>query len=121
MPNRVCAQRTSPCAEPGTVRMKSSLRVALCACFASFIVGITVAADDPQSTVTQKILRPKPAALVPTVPVTPAVIQRGGQVYRENCAVCHGEDGRADTPAARALPSRPADQTNPQIMEVFED
>src|SRR5687768_8711163 len=121
MPNRLCAQRTSPCAEPGTVRMKSSLRVALCACLAWFVVGIAVAADEPKSPAVQKILRPKPAALVPTVPVTPAVIQRGAQVYGENCAACHGEDGRGDTPAARALPSLPADQTNPQIMEAFED
>ena len=102
--------------------MKTSPRVALCACFASLVIGIVVAADDPQSTpVVQKTLRPKPAALLPTVPVTPATIQRGAQVYRENCAVCHGEDGRADTPAARALPSRPSDQTNPQYMEAFED
>jgi quinoprotein glucose dehydrogenase len=35
-------------------------------------------------------------------PPDPATIQRGAAVYKENCAVCHGED-RAGTPAAPSL------------------
>ena len=120
--NQVCALRTFPCAgPPGMIQNENItarravrlLRVACrrdCRCCRRLEVAAV-----------EKVLRPKPAALVPTVPVTAAVIQRGAQVYRENCAGCHGEDGRGDTPAARALPSRPSDQTNPQYMEAFED
>jgi hypothetical protein len=48
--------------------MKTSPRVALCACFASLAVGIVVAVGSKPTAVVQKTLRPRPAALMPTVP-----------------------------------------------------
>jgi mono/diheme cytochrome c family protein len=35
----------------------------------------------------------------------------GQALYREYCAVCHGEQGKGDGPMARALKSPPADLT----------
>jgi copper transport protein len=35
----------------------------------------------------------------------------GARLYRENCAVCHGPEGRGDGPAAPSLVPRPADLT----------
>ena len=47
----------------------------------------------------------------PTEPYAAAVIARGARLYAENCAVCHGADGKGDGPAAAALRVRPADLT----------
>ena len=35
----------------------------------------------------------------------------GQALYREYCAVCHGESGKGDGPMARALKTQPADLT----------
>jgi putative copper resistance protein D len=49
------------------------------------------------------------AALTNPIPPTRASIERGQQVYQDNCAACHGPFGRGDGPAGRALNPRPAD------------
>lgn len=38
-----------------------------------------------------------------------ASVRRGGKLYREQCASCHGPTGRGDGPAGRALKPAPAD------------
>lgn len=45
----------------------------------------------------------------------------GKQIYRENCAPCHGEAGKGDGVGARSLPVRPADHTNPAVMNSRSD
>lgn len=57
--------------------------------------------------------QPKPAQK-PTVKRVPA--QRlssldGATVFKEYCAVCHGDSGKGNGPAARALKTPPADLT----------
>jgi putative copper export protein/mono/diheme cytochrome c family protein/peroxiredoxin len=47
----------------------------------------------------------------PTVPYTALSIVSGLQFYGEHCAVCHGEEGYGDGPAAAGLRPRPADLT----------
>lgn len=42
---------------------------------------------------------------------TPEVLEAGKQIYQQNCVSCHGDTGRGDGPAARALPGLPADFT----------
>ncbi len=49
---------------------------------------------------------------------TPAVapsIARGAEIYRTNCASCHGSLGRGDGPLAAGLSPRPADLTSPSL------
>ena len=50
----------------------------------------------------------KPAAANP-IATTGRSIAIGRSVYFQQCAVCHGEDGRGDGPAAATLPIQPAD------------
>lgn len=40
---------------------------------------------------------------------TDDVITRGGVIFRERCAPCHGASGRGDGPLAATLDPRPAD------------
>ncbi len=43
-------------------------------------------------------------------PVTPTQtsLASGAELFRQNCAVCHGEQGRGDGPAAQGMATRPA-------------
>ncbi len=41
------------------------------------------------------------------IPTQPPSLARGAEVYRANCAACHGADGRGDGPAAAGLNPRP--------------
>jgi len=50
-----------------------------------------------------------------------ADIERGKQLYRENCAPCHGESGKGDGVGAQSLPVRPADHTNGALMSSRTD
>lgn len=43
------------------------------------------------------------------VPSIPPVLARGAQVYRDNCAGCHGDAGRGDGPLGHGLNPKPAD------------
>jgi mono/diheme cytochrome c family protein len=52
----------------------------------------------------------------PAEPYAAASIVRGGRLYAENCALCHGVDGKGGGPAAAALTVRPADLTAPHLF-----
>jgi len=45
----------------------------------------------------------------------------GGQIYAEDCALCHGGTGNAQTPLSLALSPRPRDFTNAQVMASLPD
>ena len=45
-------------------------------------------------------------------PSGPSIQGRGRVIYEQNCAVCHGRDGRADTPVSQLLTPRPRDFTD---------
>jgi mono/diheme cytochrome c family protein len=43
------------------------------------------------------------------IPRSVQSIERGRQLFEKNCAVCHGDRGHGDGPAAAGLPQRPDD------------
>jgi mono/diheme cytochrome c family protein len=43
-------------------------------------------------------------------------VERGAHLYAENCALCHGADGKGDGPAAAGLTIRPADLVAPHLF-----
>lgn len=54
---------------------------------------------------------PDPATLQNPIPPSTESVALGARLYRQNCAVCHGPEGRGDGPAAPSLVPRPADLT----------
>ena len=52
----------------------------------------------------------------PAEPYAAASIVHGGRLYAENCALCHGVDGKGNGPAAAGLTVRPADLTAPHLF-----
>ena len=52
----------------------------------------------------------------PAEPYAAASVAHGARLYAENCALCHGADGRGDGPAADGLTVHPADLTAPHLF-----
>lgn len=50
------------------------------------------------------------------VPVDRALLDRGRDRYEVFCAACHGLDGAAATPVARAMPLPPRDLRSPELV-----
>jgi mono/diheme cytochrome c family protein len=44
---------------------------------------------------------------------SPALVEKGSELFRQNCVQCHGELGRGDGPAAATLNPRPRNFTSP--------
>ncbi len=55
------------------------------------------------------------------VTVTPAIIERGHEIYTMNCVPCHGPGGKGDGPSAATLNPSPRDHTDPELMENLTD
>jgi len=53
--------------------------------------------------------------------LTREVLDQGRALYQARCAVCHGEDGRGDGPAAAPLDPPPADLTRVIRMPIAND
>lgn len=45
----------------------------------------------------------------------------GRKLYLIYCSGCHGESGRGDGPAAKALPAKPANHTDGAVMNQLSD
>lgn len=57
-----------------------------------------------------------------------ASIEKGRQLYMQNCAACHGKDGRADTPMGKTLKNIPdftssamASKSDQQLFNTITD
>jgi mono/diheme cytochrome c family protein len=48
-------------------------------------------------------------------------IAEGKKLYASNCSSCHGDTGRGDGIAGKALPAKPADHTNGAFMNALSD
>lgn len=55
-------------------------------------------------------------ALTLTAEAASPVPSKGKALFERNCAVCHGDDGNADTPVSRLLSPRPRNFTDPVEM-----
>lgn len=53
--------------------------------------------------------------------VTPAMIERGRELYKSNCAACHGDTGKGDGPGAGVLKPPPRDHTDKAYMDTLTD
>jgi mono/diheme cytochrome c family protein len=45
----------------------------------------------------------------------------GKKLYTTYCSSCHGDNGKGDGPAAKALPIKPADHTDGSVMNPLSD
>jgi mono/diheme cytochrome c family protein len=61
-----------------------------------------------------------PSAETETAAVEPSV-DLGKTVYMQRCATCHGESGKGDGPAGKALNPPPRDHTNKEYMDTLTD
>jgi high-affinity iron transporter len=72
--------------------------------------------DDVARAAGERIARVAGGAIVP-LPARPPSPARGAQVYREQCAACHGDQGRGDGPKAKTVKGPPpADLADPKTM-----
>lgn len=53
--------------------------------------------------------------------VTPAMLERGRELYKANCVACHGESGKGDGPGAGVLKPPPRDHTDRAYMSTLSD
>ena len=51
----------------------------------------------------------------------PAVVEAGAAIYRTRCQLCHGETGKGDGPATRAIQPAPHDVTTTEVQERLTD
>jgi mono/diheme cytochrome c family protein len=54
--------------------------------------------------------------LSPTLLVSSAVAQAPADIYKAKCSMCHGADGKADTPGGKALKAR--DFHDPEVIKA---
>ncbi|MCL4847785.1 MAG: PQQ-binding-like beta-propeller repeat protein [Acidobacteria bacterium] len=105
-------------ARPRFVRVLTALGIA--AALAGAWHGVSVVRAQPTPA---ERLPPPPrrGPAPPLVAVDAEAIARGARAYQEQCALCHGEGGRGDGPAAAGLSARPADQTSLRYMDGLTD
>jgi len=61
----------------------------------------------------RRVIESYGVVLAPTAPLTR---DQGARLYEENCAMCHGADGGADTPTAKTLTPPPRNFRDPEVM-----
>ncbi|HEB91565.1 MAG TPA: c-type cytochrome [Deltaproteobacteria bacterium] len=88
------------------------------ALFVVFLLSVPVRADiDSVRADTPAELRDKSNPLE----TGPEELAKAGDFYLQNCALCHGNDGKGRGPASRALRPRPMKFTDAELMARVSD
>lgn len=56
---------------------------------------------------------------VSTAPMALPNLARGKEIFQNSCVVCHGSDGRAQTPTAKQLDPKPVAFADPEILNTL--
>ncbi len=64
---------------------------------------------------------PSTGGQVATAPSGPPSLEIGKGVYVQRCALCHGESGKGDGPAGKALNPPPRNHTDKTYMDTLTD
>ncbi len=81
--------------------------------------------DDDESGATSSLALPEATEGTPVLEMVAnardreANVRRGAAVFMENCAGCHGDDGRGDGVVSQALLPKPTDLTAAQFSDEF--
>lgn len=83
----------------------------------TLVVAIACASEEgsPESRADTK------ASAASTPKITPAMLERGREIYKANCVACHGETGKGDGPGAGVLKPPPRDHTDRAYMSTLSD
>lgn len=82
-------------------------------------LGLAIAcSSESSSTATDK---PAATSASSAKALTPAMTERGRELYKTNCVPCHGEGGKGDGPGAGVLKPPPRDHTDATYMRTLTD
>jgi len=95
--------------------MKRGFSLLLATSALAVAIACTSENGSPGSTADSKAAAPE------TAKVTPAMLQRGREIYKANCVACHGESGKGDGPGAGVLKPPPRDHTDRAYMSKLTD
>ncbi len=64
---------------------------------------------------------PEEYSIMERTPISPDKdsLQRGEKLYQQQCAVCHGQNGRGDGPAASGMQSKPANFLDLEHSRIY--
>lgn len=82
-----------------------------------FSAGIAAAADEYKPWVAPDAAR----QVKNPVPATPQNLAAAAQTFTDNCAQCHGDEGKGDGDTGKILPVKPANFTDPKLMSLETD
>ena len=98
--------------------MRAGARVAsvalLVAAAPSGLGGVAVRADEWEAPAADK-------ARANPVPASPEALAKGRALYQKHCAMCHGDKGKGDGPAAKFNAAEPEDLTSPKLQKELTD
>jgi mono/diheme cytochrome c family protein len=92
--------------------------------FAAVLLGVLALPAGAQDPVEKWVAPPDAVARPNPVTVSAEALKRGGTVYHQHCATCHGDRGKGDGPYARLHAQRsrpPRDLTVPETQGRLTD
>ena len=96
------------------------MRAAVATCLAAGAVTIT-GCGSGEGGASATPATTQSAAKSGTSPATPVSIDHGRDLYKLNCAPCHGEQGKGDGPAAAGYNPKPRNHTDAAYMSTLTD